>query len=200
MRGRESGTHLWNGILVWGSLCPALSTPSECSPLHESGTGLAAVCAALGRATLYPVGPRRRPDHHPTCVGQCEAGRAGPIFGTAFLYGARYVQRYLLRANAVRCTKAGPASLLSARRSAAPPCIRSALEGGLTTIPRAWANARPGERDPSLERHSCMGLAMSSVIYSERMQSAARKRDRPRCCLRGARPRHLVSGRPSKEA
>jgi len=47
------------------------------------------------------------------------------------LYGARYVKRYLLRANAVRWTKSGSASLLSGRRSAAPPCIRSALEGGL---------------------------------------------------------------------
>ena len=32
------------------------------------------------------------------------------------------------------------------------------------------------------------------------MQSAGRNRDWPRCCLDGARPLHLVSGRPSKEA
>src|SRR4051812_42524445 len=64
------------------------------------------------------------------------------------LYGAHYVKRYLLRANAVCWTKSGPASLLSGRRLAAPPCIRSALEGVLTNIPRSWAKARPGERDP----------------------------------------------------
>src|SRR5215213_276008 len=33
----------------------------------------------------------------------------------------------------------GSASLPSGRRSAAPPCIRSALKGCLTNIPRAWA-------------------------------------------------------------
>src|SRR5689334_1811936 len=55
------------------------------------------------------------------------------------LYGAHYVKRNLLRANAVCWTKSGPASRLSGRRLAAPPCIRSALTGDLTTIPRAWA-------------------------------------------------------------
>ncbi len=37
----------------------------------------------------------------------------------------------------------------SVRHLAAPPCIRSAHGERLTNIPRAWANARPGERDPS---------------------------------------------------
>jgi hypothetical protein len=41
------------------------------------------LCATSGRTTLYPVGPRRVPDQHPTCVGRCEAGRAGPTFLTA---------------------------------------------------------------------------------------------------------------------
>src|SRR3954470_6958876 len=69
--------------LVWGSLCQALSPPCERSLLDEIGTGLAALWAAPGRSTLYPVGPRRSPDQHPTFVGQGEAGRAGPIFATA---------------------------------------------------------------------------------------------------------------------
>src|SRR3954454_23472619 len=42
------------------------------------GIGLAAVWAALGRSTLYPVGPRRRPDHHPTCVGHARPGERDP--------------------------------------------------------------------------------------------------------------------------
>jgi hypothetical protein len=55
------------------------------------------------------------------------------------LYGVQCVKRFLLRADAVCWTRSGTASLLSGRRSAAPPCIRSALTGCLTTIPRAWA-------------------------------------------------------------
>jgi len=47
--------------LVWGSLCQALSPPCERSLLDEIGTGLAALWAAPGRSTLYPVGPRRSP-------------------------------------------------------------------------------------------------------------------------------------------
>jgi len=41
-----------------------------------------------------------------------------------------------------------------------------------------------------------MGLTVSSVTSSVRPQSAGRNRDRPRCSLGGARPLHLVSGRP----
>src|SRR5215216_3419752 len=38
------------------------------------GIGLAAVWTALGRSTLYPVGPQRVPDQHPTCVGHVRPG------------------------------------------------------------------------------------------------------------------------------
>src|SRR5215210_5917493 len=38
------------------------------------GIGLAAVWTALGRSTLYPVGPQRVPDQHPTCVGHARPG------------------------------------------------------------------------------------------------------------------------------
>ena len=55
------------------------------------------------------------------------------------LYGVQCVKRFLLRADAVCWTGLGAASLLSGRRSAAPPCIRSALKGCLTNSPRAWA-------------------------------------------------------------
>src|SRR3954454_12783680 len=73
-------------------------------------------------------------------LGRQAAARAADGLGPGPpLYGAHYVKRYLLRANAVCWTKSGPASLLSGRRLAAPPCIRSALEGVLTNIPRSWA-------------------------------------------------------------
>jgi hypothetical protein len=55
------------------------------------------------------------------------------------LYGVHGVKRHLLRADAVCWTGLGAASLLSGRRSAAPPCIRSALTGCLTNIPPTWA-------------------------------------------------------------
>src|SRR3954454_11127966 len=42
------------------------------------GIGLAAFWAALGRSTLYPVGPQRVPDHHPTCVGHARPGERDP--------------------------------------------------------------------------------------------------------------------------
>jgi len=47
------------------------------------------------------------------------------------LYGAHYIKRNLLRANAACWTKSGLASLLYGRHLAAPPCIRSAFDGGL---------------------------------------------------------------------
>src|SRR3954463_2898153 len=85
--------------------------------------------------------------------GQAAFGTANGLARSPPLYEVPCVKRYLLRANAVCWTKSGSASRLSGRRLAAPPCIRSALAGDLTTIPRAWANARPGEPDPSLQRH-----------------------------------------------
>src|SRR3954469_9916738 len=75
-----------------------------------------------------------------------------PLPAPSPLYEVHDVKRYPLLSNAVCWTKSGSASRLSGRRLAAPPCIRSALAGDLTTIPRAWANARPGERDLSLQR------------------------------------------------
>src|SRR3954465_14536478 len=62
-----------------------------------------------------------------------------PVWDPSPLYGVHCVERYLLRADAVCRTKSGSASRLSGRRLAAPPRIRSALTGDLTTIPRAWA-------------------------------------------------------------
>src|SRR3954451_3794437 len=47
------------------------------------------------------------------------------------LYGAHYIKRNLLRANAACWTKSGLASRLYGRHLAAPPCIRSAFDGGL---------------------------------------------------------------------
>ena len=80
-----------------------------------------------------------------------EKPKAAPA--TSPLYGARYVKRYLLRANAVRWTKSGTASLLSGRRSAAPPCIRSALNRVPDQHPTCVGHARPGGRDQSFKRH-----------------------------------------------
>src|ERR1051325_7417772 len=65
-------------LLVWGSLCQAESSSCERSLLDEIGTGLAALWTALGRSTLYPVGPQRGPDHHPTCVGHARPGERDP--------------------------------------------------------------------------------------------------------------------------
>src|SRR5215208_2979185 len=62
-----------------------------------------------------------------------------PVWDPSTLYGVQCVKRNLLRANAVCWTGWGSASLLSGRRSAAPPCIRSAHTGCLTTIPPTWA-------------------------------------------------------------
>ena len=100
--------------LVWGSLCQALSPPCERSLLDEIGTGLAALWAAPGRSTLYPVGPRRSPDQHPTFVGQGEAGRAGPIFATALVWG-------------------------SLCQALSPPCERSLLDEIGTGLAALWA-------------------------------------------------------------
>jgi hypothetical protein len=62
--------------------------------LDEIGNGLVTSCAAGFRTTLYPVGPQRGPDQHPTFVGRCETEIAGPIFLTASmpwgLNGPRY--------------------------------------------------------------------------------------------------------------
>src|SRR3954463_419251 len=112
------------------------------------------------------------------------------------LYGAHYVKRYLLRANAVCWTKSGPASLLSGRRLAAPPCIRSALEGVLTNIPRSWAKARPGERDPSLQRHCGPGGYRSTLVPLRREQPAAAAAN----LLRPSTRRPLAQSRPSRSA
>ena len=89
------------------------------------------------------------------------------------LYEVHCVKRYLLRANAVCWTKSGSASQLSGRRSAAPPCIRSALTGDLTTIPRAWAM-----RGRESGTHLCNGtLALgghrSTLVPLRREQPAA---------------------------
>jgi hypothetical protein len=69
------------GPLVWGSSCQA-HFPSCCGAVAAGriGIGLAASCAALGRTTLYPVGPRRVPDQHPTCVGDARPGGRDPSF------------------------------------------------------------------------------------------------------------------------
>src|SRR3954463_10499181 len=120
------------------------------------------------------------------------------------LYGAHYVKRYLLRANAVCWTKSGPASLLSGRRLAAPPCIRSALEGVLTNIPRSWAKARPGERDPSV-REVRVNPASGPPLCRERLgghqADAAGAQDRQRSASedRGlpASPAGEACGRPA---
>src|SRR3954464_2079307 len=66
------------GPLVWGSLCQALSPPCGRGLLDGIGSGLAAFWAALGRSTLYPVGPHRAPDQHPTCVGHARPGERDP--------------------------------------------------------------------------------------------------------------------------
>src|SRR3954463_12417393 len=71
--------------------------------------------------------------------GQAAFGTANGLTRSPPLYEVPCVKRYLLRANAVCWTKSGTASRLSGRRLAAPPWIRSALTGDLTTIPRAWA-------------------------------------------------------------
>src|SRR3954462_1825106 len=111
-------------------------------------------------------------------LGRQTAARAADGLGPGPpLYGAHYVKRYVLRANAVCWTKSGPASLLSGRRLAAPPCIRSALEGVLTNIPRSWAKARPGERDPSLQRHYFYCVTKAGVrtpVWGNRRRSPVR--------------------------
>ena len=70
--------------------------------------------------------------------------------GESPLYGVHLVKRISLPAAVLLLPGgSGLASLLPVRHSAAPPCIRSARGGCLTNVPRAWADARPGGRDPS---------------------------------------------------
>ena len=61
--------------------------------------------------------------------------------------------------------------------------------------PDALAFRRTGGRRPPLYGVHCV---KRYLLWW--MPSAGRNRDRPRCSLDGARPLHLVSGRPSKEA
>jgi len=106
---------------------------------------------------------RRGPLRHPAPAnGTATVKRTAPIaFGsctnhgieTPPLYGVHCVKRYLLCAAAVCWTKSGPASLLSGRRSAAPPCIRSALNRVPDQHPTCVGHARPGGRDQSFKRH-----------------------------------------------
>ena len=97
-----------------------------------------------GCATQVALRTGRRPQ---TVMGWLHAYNAqGPdalvyrrTGGRPPLYGVHCVKRNLLRVDAVCRTGSGTASLFSGRRSAAPPCIRSALKGCLTNIPRTWA-------------------------------------------------------------
>src|SRR3712207_5856490 len=69
--------------------------------------------------------------------------------GEAPLYEAHVVKRDLLCvANGVS-DETGIGLAASVRRFAAPPCIRALHRGGLTHVPRSWANARPGGWNPS---------------------------------------------------
>jgi len=66
------------------------------------------------------------------------------------LYEAHRVKRNFLGSAGGMPDDIGIGLVASVRRSAAPPCLRSARRGCLTIVPRSWANARPGGRDPSL--------------------------------------------------
>ena len=90
------------------------------------------------------------------------------------LYGARYVKRNLLHANAICWTKSGTASLLSGRRSATPPCIRSALKGCLTNIPRAWAmRGREGGTNLSNGTVALVGHRSTPIPLRRKQPAAA---------------------------
>src|SRR5689334_556690 len=126
------------------------------------------------------------------------------MFGTAPpLYEVHCVKRYLLRANAVCWTKSGSASRLSGRRLAAPPCIRSALTGNLTTIPRAWAM-----RGRESGTHLCNGtLALgdtgprsSRFVASSRWPPQRTRSDLQYGALRHNPDRHIAPQRDDQLA
>ncbi|CAA9266734.1 MAG: hypothetical protein AVDCRST_MAG08-2941 [uncultured Acetobacteraceae bacterium] len=95
------------------------------------------------------------------------------------LYEAHRVTRNLLGLAGGMLDEIGTGLAAPVRRFAAPPCIRSARGGCLTNVPRSWANARPGGRDPSLRRRSGPGGCRSTPIPLRRGQRCSRRRGEP---------------------
>src|SRR5215210_8988558 len=89
----------------------------------------------------------------------------------------------------------GPcATRVAARTGRHPQTVMGWVHAYKAQGPDALGFRRTGGRPP------CMGFTVSSVISSVRTRSAGRDRERPRSVLGGARPLHLVSGRPSQGA
>jgi hypothetical protein len=109
-----------------------------CRLLDGIGIGLAALWTALGRSTLYPVGPRRRPDHHPTCVGHARPGERDPSFRRHSGPGGHRSTLVPLRREQLTAAAANPVSS-SARR----PPAQGRPSRNATTRQSASGPSRP---------------------------------------------------------
>ena len=138
--------------LVWGSLCQALSPPCGRGLLDGIGSGLAALWAALGRSTVYPVGPHRVPDQHPTCVGHARPGERDPSLRRHSGPGGHRSTPLPLRREQPMAAAANPVSSSAQRRPAQGRLSHSATRRQSASGPSRPAGS--GASGPWLSPHA----------------------------------------------